>query len=110
MELNSAKYAVFMFAILVGDTSFSTEKEEPEYRIRWKESAGNILYSSVCYDYKSGSIEFRGCRKQAKLYFKSECRALSKEINGASKYNAKSIEVRKNKLCKAANEFNPISI
>ncbi|MHB0765139.1 hypothetical protein ACYCFC_12295 [Stutzerimonas sp. NM35] len=41
--------------------------------LRWTEVNGAIDWSTVCSDYRSGSFEYRDCRKGAKVAFKRIC-------------------------------------
>lgn len=69
----------------------SASDTETVYRVKWKEREGKIIYSSVCYNYKKGSVDFRGCRKQAQRFFKQQCTKRGE-----------------NKFCEAARKFKPV--
>ncbi|WP_220805045.1 hypothetical protein [Pseudomonas sp. NCCP-436] len=42
-------------------------------RFEWVEVDGSIEWGSVCRNYRSGSLEYRDCRKGAKVAFKNMC-------------------------------------
>lgn len=42
-------------------------------RFQWTEVNGAIDWNTVCSNYRSGSIEYRDCRKGAKVAFRSMC-------------------------------------
>lgn len=81
-------------------TSVLASKPAKEYHVKWKEGSGKIIHSSVCYNYKSGSIDFRRCRSQAKKHFKAQCYYY--------KSNSSDSKDIRDKFCRAANSFNPI--
>ncbi len=82
---------LFFIVILIIPSIANASDTETSYRVKWKESEGKIIYSSVCYNYKKGSIDFRGCRKQALRYFKQKCA-------GTGEY----------KFCAATREYKPV--
>lgn len=90
--------------VIIIVTSFSSivlaSKPEMTYQIKWKEDSGKIVHRSVCYNYKSGSIDFRRCRSEAKKYFKAQCKYY--------KSTPKDSKDNRLKFCRAASLFNPI--
>ncbi len=85
---------------------------EPTYQINWYVTTTTtndkvvkkvIKPDSVCYDYASGSIDYRGCMSQAKKLFKKKCDKLTKSYrNTGSRDHAKAIKVDKESYCRAA--------
>lgn len=65
------------------------------YTASWSVSDNRIDYGSVCGGYRSGSIEYRECRKGAKQWFKEQCR------RGGS-------EALRERYCSAASGFSPM--
>ena len=56
----------------------------------WMTENNQIIFSTVCMNERSGSLEYRECRKRAKEYFRSKCSKSS------------------DRFCHAANNFNPL--
>jgi hypothetical protein len=65
------------------------------YRASWTVSDNRVDYGSVCTGYRSGSIEYRECRKGAKQWFKEQCRV---ERNPALR----------ERYCSAGSGFSPM--
>lgn len=78
-------------SMLIAPLAANAADFEKTYYIKWKEQDGKIIYSTVCYDYKKGSIDFRNCRKQAQQFFKKTC-----------------AETGEDKICAAARDFKPV--
>jgi hypothetical protein len=76
-----------------------------QYLAQWQSINNRIDSSSVCSNHQRGSIDYRGCRKAAKVYFREQCRAweLRSEQDGED-FN-KRMEQR---YCSAANGFSPL--
>lgn len=66
-----------------------------QYLATWQIVDNDIDASSVCMNYRRGSIEFRECRKGAKQWFKTQCR-------GANAEDAR------RRYCSAASSFSPM--
>ena len=66
------------------------------YLATWQIVDNDVDDSSVCLNYRRGSIEYRECRKGAKQWFKNQCRGGD---NG---------EVTRQRYCSAASSFSPI--
>lgn len=66
------------------------------YLANWQVVGNEIDSSSVCLDYRRGSIEYRECRKGAKQWFKDECRATRHGDAAHRRY------------CSAASSFSPM--
>lgn len=75
------------------------------YLAQWTTYGNRIDGSSVCGNHRSGSIEYRECRKGAKEYFKEECRAWGKRWESDRADLSKAMEQR---YCSAANGFSPM--
>lgn len=75
------------------------------YLAQWTTYGNRIDGSSVCGNHRSGSIEYRECRKGAKEYFKEECRAWGKRWESGRADLSKAMEQR---YCSAANGFSPM--
>jgi len=58
---------------------------------KWKEENDTIIYKSVCYNYKKGSLDYRDCRNKAAKIFKKKCK-----------------ETNERKFCKAKNSYKII--
>lgn len=66
------------------------------YLANWQVVGNEIDPSSVCMNYRRGSIEHRECRKGARQWFKDECRAVDHGDAAHRRY------------CSAAASFNPM--
>ncbi|WP_219062896.1 hypothetical protein [Pseudomonas sp. UMAB-08] len=75
------------------------------YLAQWTTYGNRIDGSSVCGNHRSGSIDYRECRKGAKVYFKEECRAWGKRWESGRADLSKAMEER---YCSAANGFSPM--
>jgi hypothetical protein len=75
------------------------------YAVQWTINSNRIDGSSVCANYRRGSIEYRECRKGAKVYFREKCREWSKrrDIDGSDASQA-----LKERFCSAGDGFNPL--
>lgn len=76
------------------------------YAAEWAINNNRIDSSSVCANYRRGSIEFRECRKGAKVYFREKCREWS---TYTEKNRSEASEARKQRFCSAGEGFNPLS-
>jgi hypothetical protein len=65
------------------------------YRAVWDVSDNQIDHGSVCRNLRSGSVEYRECRKGAKQWFKEQCRV---ERNPALR----------ERYCSAGSGFSPM--
>jgi len=65
------------------------------YAASWTVSDNRIDHGSVCTGYRSGSIDYRECRKGAKQWFKEQCRL---QPNPALR----------ERYCSAASGFSPM--
>lgn len=75
------------------------------YAAEWAINDNRIEGSSVCANYRRGSIEYRECRKGAKVYFREKCREWGKRWNADHRDSSKAIEQR---FCSAGDGFNPL--
>lgn len=94
-----------VWALLMAIVSGSTAAGS----VKWKERGGRIAHDSVCYNIKYGSIEYRKCRKQAKAYFKKQCRNYSEKYRDAKYPYRLEYEKQKSKFCLAARTFQIVS-
>jgi hypothetical protein len=76
------------------------------YAAEWTVINDRIDGTSVCANYRRGSIEHRECRKGTKVYFREKCREWSAR---ASKDRADFSLAIKQRFCSAADGFNPLS-
>jgi len=75
------------------------------YAAEWAITDNRIEGSSVCTNYRRGSIEYRECRKGAKVYFREKCREWGKRWSNDRNASSKAIEQR---FCSAGEGFNPL--
>lgn len=66
------------------------------YRAEWLISDNYIDGSSVCRNWRAGSLEYRECRKGAKIYFREQCRSPNSNAAARQRY------------CSAEGSFNPL--
>jgi hypothetical protein len=67
------------------------------YEATWQVVNNEVDSTSVCLNYRRGSIEYRECRKGAKQWFKDRCRT----ADGLS-------ENTRRRYCSAASSFSPM--
>ncbi|RMT81860.1 hypothetical protein ALP40_04797 [Pseudomonas viridiflava] len=65
------------------------------YIAEWSVAGNQIDDTSVCRNWRRGSIEYRECRKGAKVYFKEQCKRLPE--SGA-----------RQRYCSKASGFSPL--
>ncbi|RMO97718.1 hypothetical protein ALQ33_00796 [Pseudomonas syringae pv. philadelphi] len=65
------------------------------YRAEWVITDNQIDDTSVCRNWRGGSIEYRECRKGAKVYFKEQCKRLAESAS-------------RQRYCSAASGFSPL--
>lgn len=75
------------------------------YFAQWLVEANRIDDTSVCSNYRRGSIEYRECRKGAKVYFRDQCREWGKRWEQNAAAVSRSAQER---FCNAASTFNPM--
>jgi hypothetical protein len=75
------------------------------YAAEWAITDNHIDDSSVCANYRRGSIEYRECRKGAKVYFREKCREWGKRWSTDHRDSSKALEQR---FCSAGEGFNPL--
>lgn len=75
------------------------------YAAEWTINNNRIDGTSVCANYRRGSIEYRECRKGAKVYFREKCRewAQRRDRNGNNASQA-----AQERFCSASGGFNPL--
>lgn len=78
---------------------------QSSYLAQWNTYGNRIDGSSVCSNQRSGSIEYRECRKGAKAYFKDQCREWQQRWESGRQDQSK---VQEEKFCSAANGFSPM--
>jgi hypothetical protein len=71
------------------------------YLATWHVINDDIDSSSVCLNYKRGSIDYRECRKGAKQWFKDQCQQAGR---GAGEGGG----ITKRRYCSAASTFSPM--
>lgn len=67
------------------------------YEATWQVVNNEIDSTSVCLNYRRGSIEYRECRKGAKQWFKDQCRSASSPSDATRR-----------RYCSAASSFSPM--
>lgn len=75
------------------------------YLAEWHALDNRIDSSSLCVNHRRGSIDYRECRKAAKVHFREQCRAWEKRWARDGQEWSKQIEQR---YCSAANGFSPM--
>jgi len=94
-------------------------KSDPVYRLRWKEqtkttTSGSethtnkiIVNDSVCYNYRKGSIEYRGCRKQARKHFRKKCKFFKEKYRSTQSPYDEEYKIKRDMFCLAGSNFQP---
>ncbi len=75
------------------------------YAAQWSITDNRIEGGSVCANYRRGSIEYRECRKGAKVYFREKCREWGTRRSQQGSDASQAIEQR---FCSAGDGFNPL--
>lgn len=75
------------------------------YLAEWHALDNRIDSSSVCVNHRRGSIDYRECRKAAKVHFREQCRAWEKRWARDRQEWSKQMEQR---YCSAATGFSPM--
>lgn len=75
------------------------------YLAQWKVQGNTIEGGSVCANHRHGSIDYRECRKGAKVYFREQCRAWAAEWGRSRAEHAYSLKQR---YCTAESSFSPM--
>ncbi len=75
------------------------------YAAEWAINSNRIDGSSVCANYRRGSIEYRECRKGAKVYFREKCREWGKRRDRDGSDASQTVQER---FCAAGEGFNPL--
>ena len=98
---------------------YKLKKSDPVYHLRWKEqtktmTSGSevyikkrILNDSVCYNYPEGSIEYRGCRRQARKHFREKCDFYKDKYRSTKKPYNEDYKVNRDMFCSAGSSFQP---
>jgi hypothetical protein len=77
----------------------------PEPRVTWDTSSGKIIHRSVCDNYTKGSLQYRACRKRAKLVFKGKCKKYKMKYDTSNSRNRKKTKPLKEMYCYSARNF-----
>lgn len=75
------------------------------YRAVWSITDNRIEGSSVCTNWSKGSIEYRECRKGAKVYFREQCKSWGRQWDRTQADSSKAAQQR---YCSAGEGFNPL--
>jgi len=74
-------------------------------RAEWHSLNNRIDSTSVCSNHRRGSIDYRECRKAAKVHFKKQCRYWEQRWDNDRKDLSRRMEQR---YCSAASGFSPM--
>jgi hypothetical protein len=77
----------------------------PDPKPRWDTDDHKIMHRSVCDDYTKGSLQYRECRKKAKLFFKDQCQAYKMKYDRSSVSKREEIKPVKDMFCYSARNF-----
>lgn len=103
-------YKKLLFTALVaGMATHTLAGNEKNYDVKWTNDHScitvsnpqciRINYDSVCYNYESGSADFRGCQLEAQKKFKELCKHFASKKPGSSPHEM---------FCHAAENYHPI--
>ena len=84
-------------------------KQEAPLRISWKHQDNKIILTSVCFNYKYGSINYRKCRSQAKTHFKKKCAFYTKKVKDLKYPYSLEYTDSKDMYCDAARALKTVS-
>lgn len=100
--------ALALLLVLISSELLAGSTSRKTYSVRWQERNGAIVHDSVCYNYPEGSIEYRGCRAQAKRYFTLQCRALTEKYEKTRAPYNRTYSADRQKFCYSADAFFPL--
>ena len=63
----------------------------PEQRVTWDTNSGKIIHRSVCDNYTKGSLQYRACRRKAKMVFKDRCQTYEMKFDRFQKEKRKTL-------------------
>lgn len=98
---------------------YKFKKSDPVYQLRWKEqtkttTSGGETYvkkknlnGSVCYNYPEGSIEYRGCRHQARKHFRDKCDFYKEKYQSTKRPYNEEYKLNRDMFCLAGSNFQP---
>jgi len=101
---------IFLVAVVMCGLSVAeAASKKIHYKLYWRVQNGNIVLSSVCDNYGYGSIAYRGCRAQAKHYFKQQCRRYRDKEQQSSGVVQLRYRGKRQRFCLAASEFGAVN-
>lgn len=77
----------------------------PEPIVRYQTFDGKIVHKSVCDDYSQGSLQYRACRRKAKLSFKEDCQKHKNQYDRSRGDLRKELKLLKDRYCFSARNF-----
>ncbi len=106
MRSVSLKFKAAAVLLLMSFNSWSVnlDKHDVYYQVRYSYKNNKIDYNAVCSNYKRGSVENRGCRRQAQHYFRDQCHKYGSFDIEKTRHNL----TKKKMYCLAKSQFNPI--
>jgi hypothetical protein len=100
---------ILKLALLLPVISLPLEAAElhtyPEPIVRYQIFDGKIVHKSVCNGYSQGSLQYRACRRKAKLSFKEDCQKHKNKYDRSRGERRKDLKLLKDRYCFAARNF-----
>ncbi|WP_335342614.1 hypothetical protein, partial [Sedimenticola hydrogenitrophicus] len=87
---------------------FPAHSESYRQPIKWKEKNNEIIHSSVCFNHRRGSVEYRQCRVDAKRYFNAQCNLYREKYDNSTSGYETEVKRLRDKFCYSANQFAPV--
>lgn len=106
----------------IGPNTYHTywvDNPEPQMKIKWRERTSTrktrgkkkvrkeILLSTVCYNYESGSLDYRACRQDAREHFREKCEEYRGKYRKTKYPYNKRYKADMDKFCRAGALFRP---
>lgn len=82
--------------------------KQPHYKLYWRVRNGEIAIDTVCDNYGYGTIDYRGCRAQAKRYFEKQCQRYKDKESQTSGSLSKRYHRKRQRFCHAATQFGAV--
>jgi len=91
-------------------TSFAESiPEKPPISYNYDTASWSIDNSSVCFNYKYGSVIYRNCRSYAVEYFSEQCDKYKSILDNKGRNASQQEENMKSMFCHAASTYSPVN-
>lgn len=103
-----------IFLILALSVPFSATfaesiPQKPPISYKYDTAAWTIDNSSVCYNYKYGSVIYRNCRSYAVEYFTKQCDKYKNILDNKGRNASSEEQNMESMFCHAASTYSPVN-